>query len=71
MRGGTEEGCDRVVIDAIARKAALVDDAVAALQAGRLERLGPIMDGDRRRDDRQLRRRPRACTYGGVGRRRR
>ena len=35
MRGGTEEGCVRVVIDAMAREVALVDDAVAAgRQAG-------------------------------------
>lgn len=37
---------DPAVIDAMARKAALVDEAVATLQAGRRERLGPIMDRD-------------------------
>ena len=37
---------DPAVIEAMARKAALVDEAVAALQAGRRGRLGPIMDRD-------------------------
>ena len=34
---------DPAVIEAMARKAALVDEAVAALQAGHRDRLGPIM----------------------------
>ena len=37
---------DSAVIDAMARKAELVDEAVAVLHAGRPERLGPIMDRD-------------------------
>ena len=37
---------DPAVIEAMARKAALVDEAVAALRAGHRERLGPIMDRD-------------------------
>ena len=37
---------DPAVIEAMARKAALVDEAVAALGAGRRDRLGPIMDRD-------------------------
>ena len=37
---------DPVVIEAMAGKAALVDEAVAALQAGHRDRLGPIMDRD-------------------------
>ena len=37
---------DPAVIEAMACKAALVDEAVAALRAGHRERLGPIMDRD-------------------------
>ena len=37
---------DPAVIEAMTRKAALVDEAVAALRAGHRERLGPIMDRD-------------------------
>ena len=37
---------DPAVMEAMGRKAALVDEAVAALQAGHRERLGPIMDRD-------------------------
>ena len=37
---------DPAVIEAMARKAELVDEAVAALRAGHRERLGPIMDRD-------------------------
>ncbi len=37
---------DPAVIEAMASKAALVDEAVAALEAGERERLGPLMDRD-------------------------
>ena len=37
---------DTAVIEAMVRKAELVDEAVAALLAGHRERLGPIMDRD-------------------------
>ena len=37
---------DPAVIEAMARKAALVDEAVAALRPGHRERLGSIMDRD-------------------------
>ena len=37
---------DPAVIDAMARKAELVDEAVAVLHAGQRDRLGPIMDRD-------------------------
>ena len=37
---------DPAVIEAMACKAALVDEAVAALRAGQRDRLGPIMDRD-------------------------
>ena len=46
MRYGAAIEHDPAVIKAMARKAELVDEAVAALLAGHRERLGPIMDRD-------------------------